>query len=374
MISDRYGTELSSSGELKRFGKYQLLGPHDGYGSTDNVRKLVLDTCVAIDLQHFYFGTASVDTVALQTMLLNFPNRNRASETVDINYGWACSESAWSRTSKFSPVAARQIDHAVGEILTWTSDRIAYEFEHRRPPVSRDKRWPKKVHLPNPDEIPNVYPILFSTYGAMLKVLELESTRQKWKSCGAEWAARHYHDWMRDDLGIMMSYELAVGIDMFLARGERRRSARKLFKYGGSETVDELADRAWNAAWDCFFTRLPEGLTYGLLSGSDGPVSSMLVTANKDPRYLRMVSEVSGVVTSGDMAIPLNMNTIDDTVEYSEAMRVLLNPSAQTTIARFKRDPDSMRTQAMAAVDELEKSMGITKRTLGSYLSENSLC
>lgn len=353
---------------MRSFGRYQVISPHQGDPLGEYIQNIVLDTCVAVDLQHFYFGTAKVDRESLKDLLLAFPFPKLRSKTVDINYGWATSEAAWNRSSQFDPVAARQIRYAVGEIVQWDPERVEMEFEKRYPPVSRDKKWPSKVPLPVASDVPNIYPLLVATYGMMLKILHLENTRSQWRNRGPEWAIKELYTWMRDDLAVVTSYEFGVAVDMFLAKNKRRNSARKLFNYGGPEEAERLADMAWNAAWDCWFTRLPEGMTYGLLAGISRPQSTALVTANKDPQYLRLVSELRSIIDTGSNQIPMNLNIWDETVSYSDELHTLMTSQRELEVLeRFQRDPVAMLADAIRTVDRLEYSMGVRGRTLSCY-------
>lgn len=350
---------------MRKIGRYQIIGAHlDGAGSSDRAARLILDTCVAIDMQNFYFGGSHVDRESLRLLLSEFPVD--APFPTDLNYGWALSESGWPRSGVFNFPGTRSLKYAVSEMVEWGSDRIEYEFSQTDPPASRDAKWPRHAAMPDPSEASNSFPLIAGTYAAMLYICHLERTRKKWKQRGTSWAIQNYYDWMKDTLGVLLHFEFALGVDMLAARNVRKQSAQQLLKYGGSETPDEVADKAWNAAWDIWFMRLPEGLTYGLLHGAE-TAPAALVTANKDPGYIRQVSELRTFIDTGEGVVPFALNTWDDTIQDAEFLKSLLRLDLMESLARSKRNPKEVVQRVIATVDSLEREIGVERRSVAAY-------
>ncbi len=86
----------------------------------------------------------------------------------------------------------------------------------------------------------------------------MDRTRSPWRSRGRMWPIRELAVLSRQRLWGSMHYEIALAMDLFLGSGDRTGAARKMLKISGAEAPDEIADKAWNAAWDFNFIRQAE--------------------------------------------------------------------------------------------------------------------
>ncbi|GAB4911134.1 hypothetical protein MAHJHV34_49520 [Mycobacterium avium subsp. hominissuis] len=106
---------------MRKIGPYLIIGVDDT-AELPTPAKLVLDTNVAIDLEHYYFGDRRrIDCDALRQLLLAFPRQDRRDMEVDINYGWALQETAWARDGSFRAPEVRRMAHALRRLVAWLS-------------------------------------------------------------------------------------------------------------------------------------------------------------------------------------------------------------------------------------------------------------
>jgi hypothetical protein len=324
---------------------------------------LILDANVLIDLRNFYFGEGFSDRDSLRALLLRYPHASRSS--VEINYGWATTELSWVRGHGHDPSRHRRLVHAASQVLSWDAERVEMEFAMRQPPAHRDRAWPRRVPIRLADDVADPRVMLIAPYGALMYLLMLERRRQERKSLGREWALKSYVTWMSETLGVRMAYPMALAIGLLAGSAQSQRQARSVLKLSGSESVDELCEKAWNVAWDITMTSLGEGISYGLLPGIR-PTASALVTRDADPWILRSATETRAVIDDGTQKIPMSafgMELHDSVTESVVDKLFEFDPIDSRD--RLGRSPAAVLRQAVATVDALEQELGVTKRTLG---------
>lgn len=338
-----------------RVGPYHIVGPHEDEREPDI---LVLDTNVAIDIERFYFGRSGVDCEALLMLLERFPNTGRSA--VNFQHGWAVAEATYRRGKGTDDIRYRSMEYACSTVLSWSPDRVKKAFESRRPPADGDRRWRRGV--PFPDDTGDPRAFLVGPYGAILKLMDIESKRSQWRSKGPRFALEEYVGWMTEVLGVRQVYPLTLAAAVLVGTGVSNESARRVMKLGAGSGPDDMAARAWNAAWDVFITSLSEGLTYGLAPVPAGKLHKVL-TRNIDPVNLRRDVETRVIIDTGSHRIPISEGNFDGSkkVDQGDVKRIMsLDPSQM--ISRESRDPDKMIAQMVAAVDDLERDMGVSNR------------
>ncbi|WP_295818108.1 hypothetical protein [uncultured Microbacterium sp.] len=346
---------------MYQVGRYSIVGPHVR-GRIPEGATLILDANVLIDLRNFYFGEGFTDSESLRALLLRFPHSRR--NPVEINYGWAATELSWVRGDGHDPSRYRRLVHAASQVLSWDVERIEMEFSMRRPPIDRDRYWPRRVSICLADDAADPRVMLIAPYGALLYLFMLERRRQERQSRGREWALASYANWMSETLGVRMTYPMSLAIGLLAGNAQSQRQARSVLKFSGAETVDDLATKAWNVAWDIAMTSLGEGISYGLLPGIR-PAESALVTRDTDPWILRSASELRALLDDGAQRIPMSSFGMDLHQSVTEsAVQKLFEFDPADSLSRFGRDPEVVLRQAVAAVDALEQELAVTKRTL----------
>lgn len=349
---------------MRSVGKYQIIGPHSEQRQSAPPDVLILDNCVAIDIQKFYFERNFSGRESLRSLLLEFPIHKFGSTKTDINYGWASGQSLVLRSGELREYETRELRHAVERVLSWTPVEVEDNFSRRHPPVSRDRDWPRNAIPLTADDINDNFPLMCASYTALLYVLKLETERSKWKHRGSQYIINHLHEWMRSSLGVTLSYEFAVAVDLLACKGKRHSQARKLLHYGGDKNPDKLADSAWSAAWDVWFLRLPEGASYGLLPGAKTQVTH-LVTADKDPAYLRSISELNVMFDAGDSQVVYHRSNWDD-LEFITPVDMgrIVTTDPLDDYARSRRNPKELALQIVKTLDDLEAELKVESRTV----------
>jgi hypothetical protein len=336
-------------------GPYHIVGPHDDEQEPD---VLVLDTNVAIDIERFYFGRGGVDPIALRALLERFPHRG--TRPVQFSYGWAVAEASYVRGRGVDEVKYRSIDYACDVIANWSPEDVQRAFDDRRPPVARDKRWPRRVPLPDNPADPRV--ALVAPYGALLMLAHLDARRSTGHRQDGEVALREYVRWLTDELGVRQAYPMTLASGIFVGTGLSNESARRVLKISGAADPDRLASTAWNAAWDVLLTSLGEGLTYGLAPVAGGRLHKV-VTRNVDPINLRRDIEARVIVDTGTSKLPFVSSRVDVSKRANErAVTEILEMDPLEAFSRHQRSPEAMLTQAATAVAQLEERMGVSQR------------
>jgi hypothetical protein len=350
---------------MRSIGDYRLIGPNAGVDFEPST--IFIDTNVAIDIEKFYFGPGGRNWSNLRDLLRAFPVRESRRETqVDINYGWAVSEATWPRGEGVDLIRRRRMIHANSEVINWSPDELEAAFASHRSPSAKNPNWHRSTPLENAPDVADPLIMVLSPYGALLYLLSLERDRSKWRHGDPLKQLEKYVVWSKNVLGVQSSYGLMIAIDLLIGASDRREAARKMFKWGGGESPDELAKKAWNAAWDVVFTSLTEGSSYGLMGESYAARPTILATRNDDPGYLRRNNELRTLISSGpSFQLPYALSTYE-TIEGIDtaAISAITATDPLDGLRRSRRDPSAVAAQAAAAVSELEDRLGVSKRTV----------
>lgn len=314
-----------------------------------------------IDFRELYFSGPAHVPKELEDVLREFPNtRFRA---VDINYGWAAAEASWRRGLGPNVAVRRRLVHAAAHIVEWDINQITKVFASRRPPVDRDKRWPR-VPVDDPRQTADPRIFVGPQYGAILFLLHLHSRRGKEKQGGSLKALTDFRRWTSDVMGIRSSYVLALAINLLIGDGTAKDEANRILKLTGTDSPDEMARKAWNVAWDISMVALTEGGTYGLLPGSP-PASSALLTRDLDPILFRLGTETKMILDDGREKMPFSRMTPRPNIKVDkEELAQLLEVDPLEDLIRARRNPEQVAAQCFEAISELESSLGLSVRAL----------
>ena len=347
-------------------GRYTLVGPQAT--SDFAAGRLLLDTNVVIDLEHFYFAPERDRAVAddVAALLLEYQRlARRRPHGVETLYGFAAAESAWKRGQGIDRVLFRRMKHAADTAFGWSPNEIRAHLANPRPPVARDKAWRSStVPLPAMPDTEGPVTILMPTYAALLQLRWLDSRRASWKQKGGLYALDLYADWICNTLGVLGAYEVQLAIDLLLGRDRRRNSARAFLKIGGGEPADTIADRCWNAAWDVWFLRSTEAATFGLgdFRHTD-PRPTLLVTRDTDPGFVRELAQMQiADMWPGERSSFIAFTWTEHTAAHAD-IDAVLRPY-QSGRERETRSPDERGAMVVAATREAEAKLGVNVSAL----------
>lgn len=352
-------------------GNYAVLGNHPGQVDVPRIKRVMLDTNVVSDFTNFYFGAKRVDKESLQRLLLMFPKTSFGMHQVDVNFSLAVKETLWGRLGELTSYRqnrARAMRHAMRVMVEWTPDEVNDWFSRRRPPVDRDKSWPSPVDAADADRGLHPLPMLIIAYGHLLYMSHLARAQKRWRNNnkGKAWPVRELRAWAKDTLGLVGGYELGLAVSLFLDRGEPQDSVRKLLKLGNAQlSPDEVADNAWNAAWDVWFVRHADGATYGLLPTK--PERTFVVTHDSDTQFVRAGNEIKMIIDDGRNGVVGTLSTWSDNLKEYDEVEKIMEFDVLEAHERSTRDPDVVLEQAFRAVNALEVEMGVQRLTLDAY-------
>lgn len=339
---------------MSRIGRYRYFGSNDDQGWEPDL--LVLDQNICLHIAMFYFGQDCRHRPDLQKLLTRFPYSKHFSRT-HISSGWGIEELSWKRTGEFDAKNTRYVRWATERVLSWDPDRVAFEFGHRHPPVDRDKKWRQGVPLPSKDRHP-LYAILAS-YAPMLRLCSLFNEKKRRGKDGGEWAFNKYTDWMMNEFGYQLAYESALAAYTLLDKNKQAQ-ARGIFHIGGNETPDELADKAWAAAWDMQYARLVDMGPMGLMGFMDRKFKNIAVaTEDSDPHDSKMRAQLIETIRNCAVYLMPSGVKIPES-EFSCDLGYGVSFLRRTTPRKAGCDP-------LAALDSLERSMGVQRRTLSAF-------
>lgn len=338
---------------MPKLGRYYISSTGDDDTAPD---QLCLDQNVCAHINGFYYGISNKYNEDLKKLLLAYPFSRYKSRT-HINSGWAIEEYSWERTGKYLELERRPYQWAVQQVLNWEPDRVEFEFSQRRPPCERDKIW-KKCLLPIPEKTSHPLFYLILHYGLILKLCSLikEAARRGGQQ-GREWAFNQFLTWMIDCHGYLLAYEAALAKHALLSPDNASRlKAQKILHLGGSELPDEMADKAWAAAWDMFYVRYadPSGLSpsrykkIAVVSEDRDPSD-----ANSRARLVEQIADISVFTSESEFAPPES--------EYATDLGYGVSILSRTR-------PRDAECNPYRAVDDLERALGVERRTITAFL------
>lgn len=163
-------------------------------------------------------------------------------------------------------------------------------------------------------------------------------------------------------LGSLSAYELQVAVDMLVGSNSRSEQVRKLTKYSGNESIDDLSHKAWNAAWDCYFMSVTDAYETGLEYETGMPRrKTVLVTRNIDPVWLRRKAALSDIESERyALPIPKIECTLDlrKGITDSEVLSIL-NTVHEMQEVRQSVNPSN--TQMMRYIQRFEGEAGLNQ-------------
>ncbi|MEX5265602.1 hypothetical protein RF640_16410 [Kocuria sp. CPCC 205231] len=342
-------------------GKYKIVNALSD--DSQMPRRLILDTNFLIDIGRYYFQKRSQeDRDNLKAALKAFPHTGVRGKFIDVNYGFALLEASVSRTGFFRESVYHRWGYAIDKVLMWNADEIEKNFDNRHPPANRDN-YLKKNLKPRCDSVkstsmPNVFVIAY--YAHILYICSLESRRKDGEDPLS--LLKEYSEWSKNILGVRDPYCASLAISWLAGDREMVRGVKKLIKYSGSESPDELSDKCWNAGWDVWLVSLTEGFTFGFMDPERRMVPTGLLTANLDPFFLRSRAENRSVINIGkSLSIPFVGVSSSLNLRYpSELVWGMFPFDLESDPLRMTRDGSRLLEQMVDAVHVLEQKLKIS--------------
>lgn len=320
--------------------------------------ELCLDQNICTYIYGFYYGLSNDHREDVKALLLAYPFSPYKSRT-HISCGWAVEEYSWERTGEYKDVDKRKYDWAVKQVLNWDPERVEFEFSQRRPPCDRDRVW-NRSKIPIPEKTIHPLSYLIMHYPPMLRLASLikEAHRRGGKQ-GREWAFKQFAAWMTDELGYNNAYELAVAKDSLLPRDNSiRTAAQKVLHLSPTETPDTLAGKAWRAAWDMFYVRYVDPSGLGNLISKRKNIA--LVSRDTDTPDVNSRAHLVDIM--GDLSI----FRMESDFELPESEHVTDVGYGVQIYGRAR--PRSSKFAPYEALDDLERSLGVQRRTISAFL------
>ncbi|WP_217949464.1 hypothetical protein [Bifidobacterium pseudolongum] len=334
----------------ERVGKYSIITT--GEFEIEKSDVLMLDSNLLIDIDKFYYmGISRPTRESLRELLY------RARNIREIDFYVALRETCIKRENRDLLHAKRMI-HAAK--MVWDKSDGARErmFANRHPPVKRDKRWQKgKISVEEgemvPEGLPEGFWLFYGSFLHLIMLYEQIGARQR-----EELFVQHCQ-WTRNELSCVAAYPRMVARSLLLGKAEESNRARALLKVDKKNIPIE--DKAWNAAWDCYFMSILDGYRMG--SGNvvgemrrRNPMKVALATA-KDQAWIDSISSYRGALWMGDMCIPFveNMSGVRE-----DAMAVAEEQAQKDNIVIAMRLGDEHKIKtACEAISNLESDLGI---------------
>lgn len=352
--------EFEEMRETVRIGEYSLLSAGDDM--SDGAECAVLDTNVVIDMEHFYFTQTSEEKrQSLKDLLLYL-----VKDRVEPSIGFALLESCHQWRSGFDENNFQRKRYVAETLFQWDEDVIERQFANRHPPVNRDRKWRDRPYRTRMDPLAYGFDGTISDcvqfaihYASLLKIMLLA---QKMKTDNRLNLLAEYVSWVNTQLGSLSAYELQVAVDMLVGSNSRSEQVRKLTKYSGNESIDDLSHKAWNAAWDCYFMSVTDAYETGLEYETGMPRrKTVLVTRNIDPVWLRRKAALSDIESERyALPIPKIECTLDlrKGITDSEVLSIL-NTVHEMQEVRQSVNPSN--TQMMRYIQRFEGEAGLNQ-------------
>lgn len=340
---------------MPRIGRYHIFASDDDPAIVPD--QIVLDQNVCIHIGKFYFGLTKEYNNDLQELLISFPYSKFFSKT-HITSGWGIEENAWTRTGEFHPMRKRKFTWATEQVLNWEPARVRMEFAHPKSPSERDKDWAKGVPIPPKDRHPLMGVLM--CYAPMLRLCSLFRETKRRGPDGGKWAFNQFIDWMMNSFGYLLSHEVALAAHALLAKGDARQVARGITHVGGQESPDELADKAWAAAWDMQYARLVDYGPMGIAQAGGRRFRKVAVVTEDDDslivneraKHLQTIRGYSIYLMPSEIEIPPG--------EFTEDLGYGISLMRRTKPRNPNCDP-------LEALDTLERSLGVQRRTITAF-------
>ncbi|WP_129903179.1 hypothetical protein [Bifidobacterium pseudolongum] len=339
----------------ERIGKYSIITT--GEFEIEKADILMLDSNVLIDIDKFYYmGVSEPTRESLRKLLY------RARNVREVDFFVALRETCIKR-EEHDLLHAKRMIHAVKMVWDKSDDARERMFSNRHSPVKRDKRWQKgKVSVEEermvPAGLPDEFWVFYGSFLHLIMLYESIGVRQR-----EELFIKHCQ-WTRDELSCVSAYPRMVARSLLLGKAQESNRARALLKVDKKNLPIE--NKAWNAAWDCYFMFTLDGYRMGSRdvvgeARKGNPMKVALVTA-KDQVWIDSIASYRGALWLGDMCIPF----VENTSGIREGAKAVAEEEAQEdsiTIARRLGDEHNIKT-AYKAISDLESDLDITYRTI----------
>lgn len=344
---------------------------------------LTLDTNVIKDIGSYYYGSQQIKPElkqVLQYIRLQYQLTRIDLGTLGICYRLGLTELSLRRNKKVNYSIFRNYGSAIVKLVTCDESEFARICDNK----------PSKQFAYNSDadelvdkcvaEEVDALPIY---YGSILYLLNLQLENKSLKD-NLEKSLdlfEKFYKWERDELGFLAVFPTLLGLYQLLGKDGNtkktryRGNARHLTKFDTNKVTraSELADLAWNSAWDMLFLmRLSDYNTGEVLRWiGEAPCSipAALISRDYDPAWLSYATNPLGEILTGDgsTTLPLFESTDDffdpfhrmDDSQRSYFWNRL--KSIKTSSPNRNDDPLVRSARAMSVIHKLEDCLSIDR-------------
>jgi len=294
-------------------GKYRLIH-FSGVDITNSC--VILDTNVCTNIYNLYYNGSNSDVLdVIRYIKFQLENmyKNPAIKGLACLYDFGLVERNCSRTLGTRYQTWVDGEDASKAILLMNNEQLDALVGSRH---SRGSEVPSSARQQVIDDIADkVLLQILPLYGSALHFLSLITDSRT-----SNWDPFDLYDcqisWMRTDLNLLLGYEqclfaiILFGKDSGTARGKSdearnvryRTQAKKFFKLDDHKQYnpDDLAEHAWNAAWDLLYVQYLKNYQTGVVgsllsedSDKRKPIDCVLISRDFDPHWLQLNTMVA---------------------------------------------------------------------------------
>lgn len=342
---------------------------------------LVLDTNVVKDIGAFYFGFRTIDSELKQVLrYIRKQHQLMREEIKDLSvcFHLGLTELSWKRNQEVNYSIFRNYGSAIVKLITCKEtefDEICDSEPNRNYIYDSTADPAVDCYIAIEAEYLPIY------YGSVLYLLAIQTEDNAHKNTieSSLDLFERFYKWTHDELGFSTAFPTLLALYQLLGKDGNTRetkykgNARHLTKFDPNKVTQtrELADLAWNSAWDMLFLmRLSDYNTGEVLKWrKETPISipATLISKDYDPAWLSFTTNPLGEIITADGSTTLPVfesandfydpyHQMDDT--QRKAFWNKLN-TIKASCSRANNDPAYRASHSILAIHELEDRLGI---------------
>lgn len=342
---------------------------------------LILDTNVIKDIGSFYFGHRQISP-KLRQLLSYIRSQCRATRmslgAAGVCYRLGLTELSLKRNNGVNYSQFRNYGSAVCKLITCGEDEFAWICDTTPSyAYSYDSNIDETVD--SCVSLESGYLPIF--YGSILYLLaiQLEKTSHQKTIDESINQFERFYKWAHDDLGFITALPTLLALYQLLGKDGNsketryRGNARHLTKFDPNKITkpSELANCAWNAAWDILFLMRLSDYNTGEVLRREGKdphsIPTVLISKDYDPAWLSFSTNPLGELYTADGSTTLPY--FESSSDFFDLFHVMskdqraafwkrLN-AVKTSCSRKTEDPIERTNHSIIAVHELENHLGI---------------
>lgn len=349
---------------------------------------LVLDTNVVKDIGTFYFGSRKIDPElrqVLQYIRKQYQSTQGIFGDLSVCFHLGLTELSQKRNQGVNYSIFRNYGSAIVKLITCKET----EFERicdSEP--NRDYIYDFTADIAVDDRVAVESAYLPIYYGSVLYLLAIQMEDNTHKNTIEKSLDlfEQFYKWAHDELGFSTAFPTLLALYQLLGKDGNTKetrykgNARHLTKFDPNKVTKtgELADLAWNSAWDMLFLmRLSDYHTGEVLKWrKEAPFSipAALISKDYDPAWLSFTTNPLGeiITADGSTTLPVFESTNDFYDPYHQmddtqrkAFWNQLN-AIKASCSRVNNDPAYRASHSILAIHELEDRLGINHTDFSS--------